>query len=214
VTETTELKLRRRAIYTGMRPFFDDAELMAALKLWQTHFSQTPKFAYSAFLSACCNTSELKQQRSNILSGILQAMNLPERELLNDPFDASSPPVANVIHNNIDSKTVVFMSFITTLLAKVSTAEALLIRAALIKNSASLAMDKRHQFSLQQWLSNKAEQLEHAYDIDVMRKLVNFSYIAMCECFGPVKADMVLAQTIKQTETVAQQHHVKLHDFL
>jgi hypothetical protein len=36
----------------------------------------------------------------------------------------------------------------------------------------------------------------------------------MCEIFGPVKADQVLAQVIKEIEVMATQHNVQLCDFL
>ncbi len=51
---------RRRAIYTGMRAYFDDHELYQAITLWQKDYSEKPKYALSVFVARCCSTPELK----------------------------------------------------------------------------------------------------------------------------------------------------------
>jgi hypothetical protein len=212
-----DLKLRRRAIYTGMRPYFEDDALLEALKLWQEKYSNTPKFAFTEFLSVCCQTKELRQQRSSILSSIFKAMDLPEHQLLKDPFDELNNEVVIATQTNkleIDHYTLVFMKFFEMLFNKVSDKEALVIRASIINNSKKLTIDGRRKVFLQDWLDKKVERLEYGYELSVIRQVVNFSYIAMCEYFGPVKADQLLAQAIKETEATASQYDVKLHDFL
>lgn len=212
-----DLKLRRRAIYTGMRPYFEDEALLDALKLWQEKYSNTPKFAFTEFLSVCCQTKELRQQRSSILSSIFKSMDLPEHQLLADPFDEANSEVVITTPTNkhdVDNDTLVFMRFFEVLFNKVSDKEALTIRASIIKNTAKLSIDGRRKVVLQDWLDKKLERLEYGYELTVIRQIINFAYIAMCENFGPVKADQVLAQAIKETEAIASQHDVKLYDFL
>jgi hypothetical protein len=47
-----------------------------------------------------------------------------------------------------------------------------------------------------------------------MRQIINFSYVAICESMGPVKADQLLANVIKASEEYAKQMEVELHEFL
>jgi len=213
-----DLKLRRRAIYTGMRPYFEDQALLDALKLWQEKYSEMPKYAFTEFLSACCKTKELRQQRSSILSSIFKTMDLPEYELLPDPFDELNSDIVITTQSptaqEIDHKTRVFMRFFEILMSKVSEKEAFTIRASLIKNSAKLDLDSRRKIILQEWLDKKRDTLEYAYELAMIRTIINFSYVAMCEYFGPVKSDQMLAQAIKATENIASELDVNLHDFL
>jgi hypothetical protein len=213
-----DLILRRRAIYTGMRPYFEDDELLEALKLWQEKYSERPKYAFTEYLSVCCKTKELRQQRSSILSSIFKAMDLPERDLLADPFsELSSSTVKtsqSVIHSEVDDVTKVFKKFFDILMSKVKDKEALAIKALIIKNMVNLDLDSRRKMILQEWLESKRETLECGYKLNEIRKIVNFSYVAMCEYFGPVKSDQILAQAINTAEPSASELGVNLHDFL
>lgn len=211
-----DLKLRRRAIYTGMRPYFEDEALTEALQLWQSNFSDSPKFALTEFLSACCKTKELRQQRSRILISIFKSMDLPADELLEDPLDNKSEiQIAASVNNlDVDDCTLVFMRLFELLFKKLLEKEALSVRASIIKGCVHLAIDARRKAVLQDWLDEKVPHLEYAYALVEIRQVINFAYIGMCEIFGPVKADQVLAQVIKETEVMATQHNVQLCDFL
>jgi hypothetical protein len=213
-----DLILRRRAIYTGMRPYFEDEALLDALMLWQEKYSERPKYAFTEFLSVCCKTKELRQQRSNILSSIFKALDLPESDLLDDPFgELNSGNVKtsqSSINLEVNDVTRVFKKFFEVLMSKVREKEALAIKALLIKNMAKLDLDSRRKVILQEWLESKRETLECGYSLNEIRIIVNFSYVAMCEYFGPVKSDQILAQAINTTEPSARELGVNLHDFL
>jgi hypothetical protein len=210
-----DLKLRRRAVYTGMSPYFDDAELMAALQLWQTSYSDKPKFAFTEFLSVCCNTKELKAQRNNILSSIFKAMELPENLLLADPIDETSETISKATKKVVaDPTTDLFAFFFESLLNKSNEEEADAIRAFVKKRSEKLKLDPLQKKGLLDWLTHESDKLILKYDLLTLRQLINFAYIAICEYKGPVKADQLLAQTIKETKPLADEAQINLHDFL
>jgi hypothetical protein len=221
-----DLKLRRRALYTAMRPYFDDAELLAALQLWQDSYSDKPKFAFTEFLSVCCKTKELRSQRTSILSAIFKAMDLPEAQLLPDPLGvhvdadtgkmsmqaketetAQKAPIAN-------QSTKIFVHFFELLLSQLGDSEALGVRVFVIKHSEQLAMSMIQKNMLSDWLEKKIPTLSIEYELAILRCLVNFAYIVLCEYKGPVKADQLLAKTIKNAEPLANQLQVNVHDFL
>jgi hypothetical protein len=210
-----ELVLRRRAIYTGLRPYFDDQELLGLIKIWQDDFSQKPKFALSVFVSRCCNTPQLKQDRAKILGAIFMALDAPISELLPDPFeDLKAADTSSILGFENDAKTKVFMTFLQQIFMNFDDQEEKKIRRFLVDNLNKIDSDNRRLKHMQQWLLEKSITLAANYKIEDMQKLVHFTYIAMCEAVGPVKADQYLAQAVKETESSAQKHNFKLHDLL
>lgn len=210
-----DVKLRRRAVYTGMSPYFDDADLLDALHLWQTSYSDKPKLALAEFLSICCKTEELKAQQNNILSSISQAMELPENLLFADPIDEISRKI-NVLakKNGADSTTVLFTLFFESLLNKANEDEVDTIRAFVAKHSAKLKLDQFQKNDLLEWLSRESDSLTLHYDLQTIRQLINFAYIAMSEYKGPTKAEQLLALTVKEIEPTASEMHINVRDLL
>ena len=184
-----ELVLRRRAIYTGLRPYFDDQELLSLIKVWEDDFSQKPKFALSVFVSRCCNTPQLKQDRAKILGAIFMALDAPTSELLPDPFEdlKSSDNTSNLAFEN-DGKTTVFMTLLQQIFMNFDEQEEKQIRRFLIDNLDKIDTDNRRLMHMQQWLFEKSMNLAANFKIEDMQKLVHFTYVAMCEVVGPIKA--------------------------
>jgi hypothetical protein len=210
-----ELVLRRRAIYTGLRPYFDDQELLSLIKIWQDDFSQKPKFALSVFVSRCCNTPQLKQDRAKILGSIFMAMDAQPSELLPDPFeDLKSTDKSSILVFENDGKTTVFMTLLQQIFMNFDEQDEKKIRRFLIDRLKKIDMDHRRLNHMQEWLLEKTITLAANYKIEDMQKLIHFTYVAMCEAVGPVKADQYLAQAVKEIESSAQKHHFKLHDLL
>jgi hypothetical protein len=208
--------LRRRAIYTGMRAYFDDVELLRAIRLWQQDYSLKPKFALSVFVARCCNTPELKAQRIKILAAIFIAMDMPENQLLPDPLvDISVADKATLLHDHrLDAKTSVFMQLLTHILLNFNELEARNIKQYLIANLHLIKTDQRRVMHLRDWFSGRTEALAANYDIVIMQKLINQCYVAMCNYAGPIKADQYLAAAIKETEPLSTSLKFRLHDLL
>ena len=213
-----DLKLRRRAIYTGMSPYFDDDELLAAMQLWQEIYSDKPKFAFTEFLIDCCKTKELKAKRSEILRSIFHAMDLPESMLLEDPLRVvntkaemfttkSSPEPA-------DNTTIIFVSFFESLLNKTHGEETDALRTFVVSQSEKLKIGKVQKSDLISWLNQREQTLSLRYELPIFRQLINFAYVALCEYKGPVKADQLLSQTMREAQEEASALQVNLHDFL
>lgn len=210
-----DLKLRRRAVYTGMSPYFDDADLLTALHLWQTSYSDKPKLALSEFLAVCCKTNELKAKQNDILSSIANAMKLPENLLFADPIDEISKKI-NVLakKKRADPTTLLFISFFESLLNKVNEDEVDALRAFVAKHSTKLKLDQFHKDELSDWFSRKTNTLTLQYDLQSIRQLINFAYIAMSEYKGPAKADQLIAQVIKEVEPIANEMQINVRDLL
>jgi len=211
-----ELTLRRRAIYTGMRPYFDDQALLNAINLWQAEYSHKQKFALSVFVARCCNTTQLKLERPKILGAIFMAMDLASDELLPDPFVELN--ANNVFQPEIkqaqDHTTKVFTMLLQQLFLKFNKSEEQQLRKFLIDHLHEVKTDKMRLMYIREWLALHTHDLEGTYDLEVLRQLINLVYVAMCQSAGPVKADHYLSQSIKETEPLSLESGFRLHDLL
>lgn len=211
-----DLVLRRRAIYTGMRPYFDNQELLDAINLWETEYSNKPKFALRLFVAQCCNSPLLKSQRSKVLGAIFKAMDLPLAQLLPDPFDEIK--VNGILTQDVerqqDHKTQVFIKLFGQLLLKLNDIDKKQTRLFLIENLYQIKIDKIRLSSLRDWFALDIVFLSGSYDLVTLQRLINLSYVALCQCAGPVKADQYLAQSIKETEFLSETLNFNIYDLL
>lgn len=213
---TPESVLRRRAIYTGMRPYFDDEKLLQAIKLWQAEYSHKPKFALSVFVARCCDTEEHKEARANILKSIFIALELQPDALLPDPFIDLKAAHKNAQGSAVEPhlQTKMFMLLMHQVLAKLPKADEKQVRQSILLQLPELHTDRIRLMYLREWLAGNAPTLDGHYDLALLQKLVNYCYMAICQQSGPVKADQYLGQAIHEIEPQAADAGFKLHDLL
>ena len=211
-----DLVLKRRALYTGLRPHLNDEELVTALKLWQLEYSEKPKFAFTAFLAVITNTEKLRRQRTRILSSLLRAMELSEVDLLADPYSELSKQYEFITENVMeeDHTIDVFIVFFEKLQVKMDEKDALGVRAYIIQNVKKLNLNTRTTMQLTEWINKESSVLKGRYNLSSLRQVINLAYVAMCQLKGPVKTDQLLSQTIRDVEAFANEKQVNLHDLL
>ncbi len=208
--------LRRRAIYTGMRPYFDDATLLEAIKLWQTEYSHKPKFALSVFVARCCDNPALKEARANILKSIFIALELEPDALLPDPFIDLKVINKNVSGSTADAtqQTKMFVVLMHQVFNKLQKTDEKQVRQSVLVQLSELPTDRMRMMYLREWLAGNTQSLEGQFDLELLQKLVNYTYMAICQQLGPVKADQYLGQAIKEIEPLAAEVGFRLHDLL
>ncbi len=211
-----DITLKRRAVYTGLRPYLNDDELLNALKLWQVEFSGKPKFAFTAFLAVITNTDALRSKRTRILSSLLKSMELTEVDLLADPYDESTKQYKFAAEDMIaeDHTTTVFMHFFQQLQGKMDEKDAMGVRTYMIQHIATLHLNTRSNKQLTDWIDKKTNTLNGLFNLHCLRQVINLAYVGMCQLIGPVKTDQMLSQTIKEVEAFANERQVNLHDLL
>lgn len=211
-----ESVLRRRAIYTGMRPYFDDAKLLEAIKLWQAEYSHKPKFALSVFIARCCDSPELKEARANILKSIFIALELEPDALLPDPFVDLKVVQKNMAGTSADptQQTKMFVALMHQVFAKLQKTDEKQVRHAVLAQLPELHTDRMRMMYLREWLAGNTQTLEGHFELALLQKLVNFGYMAICQQLGPVKADQFLGQAIHEVEPLAAEVGFRLHDLL
>ena len=211
-----DIALKRRAVYTGLRPYLNDDELLNALKLWQVEFSGKPKFAFTAFLAVITNTDALRSKRTRILSSLLKSMELAGVDLLADPYDETTKQYQFAAEDLIaeDHTTTVFMHFFEQLQEKMDEKDAIGVRAYMIQHVANLHLNTRSNKQLTDWIDKKTNTLNGLFNLHCLRQVINLAYVGMCQLIGPVKTDQMLSQTIKEVEAFANERQVNLHDLL
>ena len=81
-----ELVRRRRAVFTGLRPYFPEHLLMQAVTCWQENYVNKPMFALNKFLFEICDAPALVEQRGDIHRSLMEALWADESTLEPDPF--------------------------------------------------------------------------------------------------------------------------------
>jgi hypothetical protein len=171
----------------------------------------------SVFIARCCDTPELKDERAKILKSIFIALELAPDELLSDPFvELKSVSKALAAGSTSDSpqQTVMFVALLNQLFSKFNKADEKQIRYIVLELLAEVKTDRMRMMYIREWFAKNTQILEGQFELEVLQKLVNICYMAMCQQLGPVKADQYLAQAIKETEPLASDAGFKLHDLL
>ena len=207
----------RRAVFTALRPFFADVDLVTAMMIWQEKYANRSTHAFTLFLSECCRTTELKRSRPLLLKAIFEALELPEQRLLPDPFNSQTNQFEIVATNPTGPApdNAVFVAFINALVGHLGNELGVKVTTYLIKHIGdSLALNALQTLALKAWADKSTMILNAAFDNKQKQVIIHIMYIAICEYIGPVQADQLLAIALKEAEPLAKMHQVDLHDYL
>ncbi|MCH8543263.1 MAG: hypothetical protein LAT61_06825 [Alcanivorax sp.] len=224
--KTHELVDKRRAVFTGLKPFLPREDLMAALHHWETHYAERPRFTLQRFVADICQDESLRERRSAILLSLVQAMNMPVQSLLPDPLAGQLPQRRSDASTDVPTDaTTKDGSVKTGSSASVAAAFSALMEAL----SSRVPLSQRHSFRLdllaslnrdtlppplvsamQHWLGRDnaerraaPDQTESALNVPpvpeaLLQALVNRTYVLLAERIGPVSADRALADAVTQ----------------
>ena len=192
-----ELSEKRRAIYTGLKPFLPRDDLMAALSHWETHYADRPRFTLQRFVADICRDETLRGRRSNILLSLVQAMNMPVASLLPDPLKDRQPARAGEPMSA--STRAAFGLLMEALMTRVPLQARHSFRLDLL-SSLSPHLPPALLSAMQSWLGNDQPLAVPAAPETLMQSLVNRTYVVLCERLGPVAADKVLAEAVRSVQ--------------
>jgi len=188
-----------------------------ALSMWETEFSSKPAYALASFVTRCCTTDELRRIRTQILSALIAALESPESLLLSDPgsqvgkLTMSNQGASEIL---LDAKNSIFIALSTRLWTAVDEMTEKSIIDFILRNLAHLKLSSEHANSLKDWFINRSTMFPCNFELTTLQKLINLNYIALCEYYGPVKADLLLSQATHAVEAEAIRRQFNLHDLL
>lgn len=198
-----DIALRRRAIYTGLKPYMEEPALLDALLHWESHYANAPRFTLQRFVSELCREGELRLRRADVLLSLVQAMSMPAQSLLPDPMQGMRRET-----HRLDDEMRAFQMLTETLLEATSNARYSL-RLDLIASLDTRKMPTQVAHALHRWLADKAALQLSGVDINVLRAFVNRSYVILCEREGPVAADRMLARAAERVSSAGLGDAVK-----
>lgn len=196
----TDLRLRRRAIYTGLKPYLEEDALVDALLHWENHFATAPRFTLQKFVSELCSQDgTLRSRRADILLSLVQAMNLPASSLLPDPLQHR---VSNSQHSDVNDNHhgEAFSQLLLALFEVLPNDTLYHMRLDLLASLDPRKMPKSLLVTLQRWLGNKDTLQPVSCDPLLLSAVINRCYVVLCERVGPVSADRLLASAVDMAQ--------------
>jgi hypothetical protein len=188
-----DISQRRRAIYTGLKPFMDDDSLIDAVMHWEEHFASAPRFTLQKFVSELCREGDLRSRRADILLSLVQAMNMPSQSLLPDPVQSS--PAAKT-----DRSGDAFVALARALFDALDNDQRYQLRLDMLASLDGMNLPAHVLHAMNRWL-NDNQPLENLHaSVTVLRALVNRFYVLLCERLGPVNADKVLSRAVSRAQ--------------
>lgn len=186
-----DLATRRRAIYTGLKPFMEEQEVIDALMHWESHYATAPRFTLQRFVSELCREGDLRTRRADVLLSLVQAMSMPAQSLLPDPLQRNDARPRLSI-----SETAAFEALMGALMEASSKDQRYSLRLDLLASLDTRKMPVQFCHALQRWLGDKAPLHVAGIDTRLLRAMINRAYVILCERVGPVQADRILAAAV------------------
>lgn len=186
-----DIAIRRRAIYTGLKPFMAEEQLLDALQHWESHYSTAPRFTLQRFVSELCGEGTLRSRRADVLLSLVQAMSMPTQSLLPDPLQRTG--VASRVSI---SETSAFEVLMNSLMDATNKDQRYSLRLDLLASLDTRKMPVQFCHALTRWLGDKAPLNVSGVDTVLLRAMVSRAYVILCEREGPVIADRVLAAAV------------------
>ncbi|MBZ2187653.1 hypothetical protein K8B33_00960 [Alcanivorax sp. JB21] len=210
-----ELVDKRRAVYTGLKPFLPREDLMAALHHWETHYAERPRFTLQRFISDICQDESLRERRSAILLSLVQAMNMPVHSLLPDPLAGQHPQRRDDAGTGGSAASVAaaFSALMEALSSRVPLPQRHSFRLDLLASINRDTWPPALVNAMQRWLGGDNRDRRNASPDEtasgtalsvpavpeaLLQALVNRTYVVLAERIGPVSADRALADAVAQ----------------
>lgn len=203
---STEMTLRKRALYTGLQPFLRDTELMEALILWESRYAGQPKFGLRYFVADLVKSLDRPVEHKHLLVHLVATMNKSAEELLPDPTPALSAYKTRRRTSAYATYTLAeveaFSILVDKWLSLAQSAAAIDIGHFVQRNLGRLNINTDLKLQVERWLEDEQQRIKvPRVDIQDLRKIINLFYIGFCEYMGPTRADTLLAEAVARLKS-------------
>lgn len=213
----------RRAIYTGLKPFLPEDELMAALALWQARHAHGPAYALHGFLNEICTSAALKALRNDMHRSLRQALFGPDEALEPDPLlqierwnSKGRTGTAGAKETPQSPETTVFETLFERFLQLIDEVQpvSLHIRSHIDVHLGRIVANGPLSVRVSRWLLGKQPRLDDGVKTLELRALLHLAYVLACEYVGPTAADSRLAEAVRQCEALEAARQCPPREFL
>ncbi|MEQ1668642.1 MAG: hypothetical protein ABL868_09330 [Sulfuriferula sp.] len=211
-----ELVRRRRAIYTGLRPYLPEHLLLQAVTIWQEKYVSKPMFALNKFLFEICDAPALAAQRGDIHRSLMESLWADESTLEPDPLictvDNAAAPIFTHQSSSPHSMTgrlpstqlfdVLCTAFFEMLSNEKSGADSKVRNALMQCFTEMLDVHSDVASRLNNWVLGVQPVLEDGLTEKDMQTLLHAVYVKTCDVVGPVKSDTLLSRALLKAEAM------------
>ena len=192
------LSERRRAIYTGLKPFLEEGKLLKAVTHWENRYADQPSLALQRYVVDICQDAGLKDKRSTILRSLINAMSQDSGTLLADP---RAPDQVEAERAEKASASTAYAELMLAMMSQLDNALQHKLRIELFSALRHRQLPLSILEALQNWLgAQQTLKLGNAPPA-LLQKLLNQYYVLLCENLGPVRADKILARGVSQVQS-------------
>lgn len=200
---SSTLGRRKRALYTGLQPFLETSELLAALILWESNYSSAPTFSLRYFIEDLQKKINQEVDTRRVHIRLIDTLNKPDKDLLPYPSKA----IANYktrIRSEVDyNYQIPEIEALQLFVAKWFSLTPKHLRDDILdycfSNLSHLKADKEFKSSFEIWLKDTSRKMKIALaEASDLRQITNLLYLAYCDVMGPVKADELLSQAVHE----------------
>lgn len=212
--DPAEAARRRRAVYTGLKPFMDEDQVMEALLVWEDRFADGPVYALHGFVSAICAQDALKSRHGEVYRSLMRALTVDEHHLAPDPKSLlrdyrakrSPTPAPETPGASEDCAPVqIFLAMSERLLGQLEANDperAFKIRVDVMDRLNELRLPTVHAQTINRWLMQQGQEIPCGLGATVLQELLHRLYVRACELFGPVAADRALASATREAQAL------------
>lgn len=203
---SSEMILRKRALYTGLQPFLRDTELMEALILWESRYANQPKYSLRYFVADLLQSLERPLEHKQLLVNLVATMAKPVTDLLPDPSPALSAYKTrrrtSATASYALAEVEAFCILIDKWLSLVQSSAAVDIGHFVLHNLDRLKIDTDLKVQTARWLEDENQPIRlPRVEIQELRKIINLFYVGFCEYLGPTRADALLAEAVNRLKS-------------
>lgn len=208
-----EITHKRRAVFTALKPFFGNKEVMDVMWLWEEKYSSSQQRSMRQFINEICQGQE-RSQANSAYHSLMTHLQDANTKLEEDPYllmlayrsgklTFAKPatmklPVLNddmIVFNNV-------LDSFVYMLEQEDNYYAYKVREYVAQQVGL----QGEELELQQinelyvWMKYRENRLEYSYSKEQMSMVLHLVYIGSCEYFGPARTDQLLAVTIASVE--------------
>lgn len=209
---------RRRAVYTGLKPYLGEAQLLDALRLWSVRYADGPVYLLHGFVSTVCEQAGLEARHGEVYRSLMRALTADEAQLLPDPGEPVAPAAATQVSRTqgpgpgarrstaageLTAAGEVFVAVAGALLEALEARDAeraLRVRVDVMDRLGELHLPPREAQAVSRWLMQQASGLAVDATPATWRELLHRLYVRACELFGPVATDRLLGEAVTRAE--------------
>lgn len=196
---------KRRAIEEALTPFIQGKTLAHALLLWDEKYALQRNFALQHFLRELCDSTALAPLRSRMLQALIQSLSTLQDEMITEAQQNTAAKRKSwtlAKKNSTDPELSMFTALVDGLIEQAGGGLAVRVRLYILDNLESTRIVNQQRWAIHSWLSQMSPLTDNSLDIKSMQQVINLAYVALCEYFGPIKADTMLQNTVSRVQQI------------